>query len=479
MGGGNVGDGVLVDLTAIGPARIDVDAPGRRARVSAGVTAHALDAAAREHGLRFPPIPSSGRFATLGGMAATNAAGASAVWCGSVRPWIHAIEWVDASGEPHRWARGEATGAVGRWKAVAERIRDSTEEIRRRFPKVRKNSSGYAVDAFLDSGDLLDLLIGSEGTLGFITGLECGLAPLPGATAGLRLALRSLDDLSEVVTALLPLRPAAVELLDRTFLEMVSAQGGEVPAMARGADAVLLVEFERATDAAARGAVGDAVRAVSAWTSAVETAITPEESERLWSLRHAASPILARLPATMRSMQVIEDGAVPVARLADYIRLVRRVTRAHELGAVIFGHAGDGHVHVNLLVDTTRTGWEGEVAAVLREVTEGTSALGGTTSGEHGDGRLRAFAIESIFGAELLGLFRDTKAAFDPMWILNPGIKLPSRLDPVSHLKVGAGAARIPGDIAQGLRDIELTGGYDRPRLALAGAAPSLQAVAS
>ena len=345
---------------------------------------------------------------------------------------------------------------------------------------MRKNSSGYAVGAFLDSGDLLDLLIGSEGTLGFITGLECGLAPLPGARAGLRIALRSLDDLADVVTALLPIRPAAVELLDRTFLELVAGQGGEVPAVARGADAVLLVEFERATEGAARGAVGDAVRAVSAWTADVETAITPEESERLWSLRHAASPILAGLPASKRSLQVIEDGAVPVARLADYIRLVRRVTRAHELEAVIFGHAGDGHVHVNLLVDTTRTGWEGEVAAVLREVTEGTAALGGTTSGEHGDGRLRAFALESVFGVELLGLFRQIKAAFDPMWILNPGIKLPSRFDPMSHLKVGARAARIPDDIAQGLRDIELTGGYARPRLALAGnGEPLLEAVAS
>ena len=480
MGGGNVGDGVLVDLTALGPVIIEIDVPARRARVSAGVTAHALDAAARGHGLRFPPIPSSGRFATLGGMVATNAAGASAVWCGSIRPWIHALEWIDAAGEMHRWVRGAPPEHPGRWTAIAERILASTDEIRRRFPKVRKNSSGYAVGAFLESGDLLDLLIGSEGTLGFITALECGLAPLQGATAGLRLALRSLDDLADVVTALLPLRPAAVELLDRTFLELVAGQGGEVPAVGKGADAVLLVEFERATDAAARGAVGDAVRAVSAWTADVETAVTPAESERLWSLRHAASPILARLPATKRSMQVIEDGAVPVARLADYVRLVRRVTRAHAIEAVIFGHAGDGHVHVNLLVDTTRAGWEGAVAAVLREVTDGTAALGGTPSGEHGDGRLRAFAVERVFGAELLRLFRDIKAAFDPMWILNPGIKLPSRVDPMSHLKMGAGAAPIPDDIAQALRDIERTGGYDRSRLELAGAeAPLLQAVAS
>lgn len=469
MGGGNVGDGVVVDLTALGPPRLDVDAENRKGWVTAGTTAGALDAAARLHNLRFPPMPSSGRWATLGGMAATNAAGASAVRVGSIRPWIDAIEWVGSDGELHRWARGDSAPLPRRWSRVKEQIRAAEPVIRSRFPRVRKNSSGYAVDAVLDSGDLLDLLIGSEGTLGFITGLECRLAPLPGATAGVRMALRSLDDLADVVAALRPLRPAALEMLDRTFLELVAREGGRVPDLVRGADAILLVEFERATDAAARGVVGDAVRAVSAWTSEVETAITPEDAEELWAIRHAASPILARLPDTRRSMQVIEDGAVPISRLADYVRLVRRITDTHHMGAVIFGHAGDGNVHVNLLVDTTKPGWETEVALVLDEVSAGTATLGGTLSGEHGDGRLRAGALESVFGTELLTLFHSIKAAFDPAGILNPGIKLAGKGTPITRLKVGAGAADLPEDIALALRDIERTGGYARARLELAG----------
>ncbi len=460
MGGGNVGDGVLVDLTELAPARLKVYAAARRAVATAGVTAQALDGAAREHGLRFPPLPSSQRWATLGGMAATNAAGASAVRSGSVRPWIQALEWVGADGELRRWRRGEAP--AGRWAALAERIRSAEPAIRAHFPRVRKNSSGYAVDAVLDSGDLLDLLIGSEGTLGFVTALDCRLEPVPAASAGLRISLRTLDDLADVVTALLPLRPAALELLDRTFLALV-----EHPTPA---EAVLLVEFERATEAAARGAVGDAVRAVSAWTSEVDTAVTPEESAELWELRHAASPILARLPDTHRSMQVIEDGAVPLARLADYIRLVRGVTAMHDLGAVIFGHAGDANVHVNLLVDTTRPRWEQAVEAVLREVSEGVARLGGTLSGEHGDGRLRAPALEAVFGAELVALFRDIKATFDPAGLLNPGVKLAAAgsAAAIGRLKVGRAAAAIPPDIAAALRDIERSGGYARPRLELA-----------
>ena len=468
MGGGNVGDGVVVDLTAMEPVRLEVRAADRRAVVTAGITAGALDAAARERGLRFPPMPSSGRWATLGGMAATNAAGASAVHAGSVRPWIAALEWVAADGTTHRWVRGDRTAATGRWAELMTGIRAAEPIIHARFPKVRKNSSGYAVDAVLESGDLLDLLIGSEGTLGFITGLECRLAPLAGAVAGLRLMLRSLDDLADVVNAILPLRPSALEMLDSTFLDLVARQGGEVPSLLRGAEALLLVEFERATAKAARGAVGDAVRAVAAWTSEVETAVTPDANAALWEVRHAASPILARLPDTHRSLQVIEDGAVPVSRLAEYVRLVRRVARAHGHEAVIFGHAGDGNIHVNLLVDTTAAGWEGRVTAVLREVSSGTAALGGTLSGEHGDGRLRADALPSVFGPELVALFREIKAAFDPAGILNPGIKLSAGAPPVERLKAGAAAAEIPADIARALRDIERTGGYARPRLELA-----------
>ncbi len=167
-------------------------------------------------------------------------------------------------------------------------------------------------------------------------------------------------------------------------------------------------------------------------------------------------------------MQVIEDGAVPIARLADYVRLVRRVTGAHGMGSVIFGHAGDGNIHVNLLVDTTKAGWEERVASVLDEVSAGTTALGGTLSGEHGDGRLRANALASVFGPEMMDLFRAIKSTFDPAGILNPGIKLPAGQVSIARLKVGATAATIPDDIAIALRDIERTGGYACARLELA-----------
>ena len=480
MGGGNVGRGVVVDLTGMEPRRLELDPARQTAWTSAAITAQELDRAARAAGLRFPPIPSSGRFATLGGMVATNAAGAASVRCGSVRGWVSALEWVTADGSGSAGQRVSSSASSvpsvrpparlpDAWPALEHRIRQAEPLIRERFPKVRKNSSGYALDAFLDSGDPLDLLIGSEGTLGIVTAIEWRLEPMPGAEAGLRLALRSLDDLAEVVAALLALRPSAVELLDRTFLSLVARHRGEeaLPPIARGAEAVVLVEFERSDERSARGAVGDAVRAVREWTTEVETALTPKEREALWAIRHAASPILTSLPARWRSLQVVEDGCVPVTRLADYIRLVRRAAAEHGIEAVLFGHAGDGNIHVNLLPEIDRAGWPDAVQAVLTEVTAGVIRLGGTPSGEHGDGRLRAPALPEIYGTEIVDLFRAVKDAFDPEGILNPGVKLGDGA-PLADLKVGDDAVALPADIASALREIERTGGYSRRRLDLA-----------
>ncbi len=465
MGGGNVGDGVVVDLTAL-PRRLQVDGPRRRARASASVTLAELNAEADLAGLRLPPDPSSGRWATLGGMLSTNAAGARTVRYGSVRRWVEAVELITADGQTVEFRRGRpaqpASWSVERFEThAAPAIRAAADMVRARFPRTRKNASGYALDAWLESGDLVDLLVGAEGTLGFVTAAEWRLDPVPAARAGLRVSLRSLDALGDAVAVLLQHDPSAVELLDRTFLELVGEAGPE---------AVLLVEIEREDAEAARRAVARAAAAVAPWAESVDTAPTPAAIERLWSLRHAASPILAGLPETRRSLQVIEDGCVPVERMGDYVRAVREAAAERGLAVVIFGHAGDGHVHVNLLPEVARDGWEQAVASLLETVTAALIRLGGTPSGEHGDGRLRAGLLAGVYGAEVLGLFTRVKAAFDPLGILNPGVILPS-LDappPISRLKLGKLAAALPDDIARALRDIERHGGYAQSRLALA-----------
>jgi FAD/FMN-containing dehydrogenase len=356
---------------------------------------------------------------------------------------------------------------VRRFEAeVAPAIAAAHGLIATRFPRTRKNSSGYALEEWLASRDLLDLVIGAEGTLGFVNRVDWRLDPQPSHRAALRVALRSLDELVKVVAALLACEPSAVELLDRTFLDLI--RHTEIGQGLATAEAILLVEIERDDPGALREAVARAADGVRPWVAAVDTALTAASSARLWELRHAASPILARLPEDRRSLQVIEDACVPLERMGEYIRIVRRVTSARDIAAVIFGHAGDGHVHVNLLPKIGRAGWEQSVAGVLEEVSDAVIRLGGTPSGEHGDGRLRAALIERVYGEEIVGLFHRLKHAFDPLGILAPGVILPSGEPAIAHLKVGRQAVPIPDDIAHALREIERGAGYARCRLELA-----------
>src|SRR5690348_2929059 len=151
MGGGNVGDGVIVDLTGL-PRRVEVDGPARRARATASVSLAELNLAADRAGLRLPPDPSSGRWATLGGMLSTNAAGARTVRYGSVRRWVEAAELVTADGEVVELRRGappdRRTLALDRFAAeAAPALRQAAAAVRQRFPRTRKNASGYALDA--------------------------------------------------------------------------------------------------------------------------------------------------------------------------------------------------------------------------------------------------------------------------------------------------------------------------------------------
>jgi FAD/FMN-containing dehydrogenase len=473
MGGGNVGDGVVLDLAGFSHP-MQIDPHSRTAKTGAAVTLAQLNAAAASYRLRLPPDPSSGAWATVGGMVSTNAAGARSVRFGSIRRWVQGLTLITADAEGVALLRGAnssdaGAGALNRFaNAVAPRLRTAAPLVSSRFPRVRKNSSGYALDAYLASGDVLDLIIGAEGTLGIVTEIEWRLDRVPEHRAGMRVQLPSLEHLHLVVEALDRHEPSALELLDRSFLDLVGPSHGAAGGVGPNIGALLLVEFERDTQEALRQTLAQAQSTAKPYAVSVDVAYSGD-ADRLWAIRHAASPILAGLPEDRRSLQVIEDACVPIARMGEYITSVRGMAAELELPVVLFGHAGDGHIHVNLLPELARPDWQDRVAALLQEVTQLVKRLGGTPSGEHGDGRLRAQMLEQIYGTEIVELFREIKNAFDPSGIFNPGVILPSAELPISRLKVGPDAATIPEDIQRGLREIELTGGYARSRLELAG----------
>ncbi|HTO74225.1 MAG TPA: FAD-binding oxidoreductase [Gemmatimonadales bacterium] len=473
MAGAAVGTGVVVDLTRLVPRTLLVNPNSRTARTAGAVTVAELNALAATHGLRMPVEPSSARWATLGGMVGTNAAGARSLRYGSVRRWVESLKVVTADAEIADIARGKRSSdpATRRFEeGPAPAIRNNADAVSAAFPRTRKNASGYALDAWLESGEVVDLLVGSEGTLVLTTEIGWRLEPIPPHRSAVRVALTDLEQLGEVVKALMILDPSALELLDRTFLDLVRQHrgAGALPDLPATADAVLIVEFERDDATAAREAAATAVEVVAPWSREVATALTEEEEERIWHLRHAASPILAGLSERRRSVQVIEDGCVPVAQLGRYIGMIRTAALVQGLQVVIFGHAGDGNVHVNVLPDLDRPDWRDRIDALFRMVNTAVVELGGTVSGEHGVGRLRAGFLEQQYGSVVTGLFRQIKSAFDPAGVLNPGVIIPDGVEPLTRLKFEPGAEPLPPDVAQALRTIEREGGYARSRLAIA-----------
>lgn len=471
MAGAAIGRGVVVDLgqlRRIGP----VDIAARSIAVEPGVVRGAVEAAARRESLRFPVDPSSGGFCTIGGMASTNAAGAHSLRFGATRPWVRALTCIFDDGTKAEIRRGAAppreVPAIDRFLRDAHpAIVAAEESLRARHWGVRKDSSGYATADYARSYDLVDLLVGSEGTLAIFVGVELALTPAAGATSSVLGAFSSLDAAVEAAVRARTAGAVACELLDRTLLD-VARSGGTAP-LPGDTEAVLLAEVE-GDDAAAAESAARTIASLFTESGAftVRVALDRAAEHELWELRHAASPILARLDASLRSMQFIEDGAVPPARLAEYVRGVRGSLARHGVRGVIFGHAGDAHVHVNLLVDLTLADWRDRVSRILDEVTGLVARLGGTLAGEHGDGRLRTPLLEHVWPAVVRERFALVKQAFDPLGIFNPGVKVPTAGErALEAIKYDPSLPPLPAAARRALTTVERERDYARSRLEL------------
>jgi FAD/FMN-containing dehydrogenase len=472
MPGGALGRGIILDLSRL--RRMEpVDATTRSIVVGPGVLRAEVDRAARAQGLRFPVDPSSGAFCTIGGMVGTNAAGAHSLAFGSTRRWVRRLRCVFDDGSVADVRRGALPSpdvpAIARFLESAHASIVSGEEVARATHRgVLKESSGYATAAYARSYDLVDLLVGSEGTLAVFVEIELSLSPTAGATSSVLGAFSSLDD---AVVAAVRARDAgavACELLDRTFLDVARSGGGlhDVPA---NAESVLLAEVEAEMPSSAVEAARTIARLFeNSGATSVNLALDEAAETELWDLRHAASPILARLDPSLRSMQFIEDSAVPPERLADYVRGVRDTLARNGVRGVIFGHAGDAHVHVNPLIDVSQPDWRERMRRILDDVTDLVARLGGTLTGEHGDGRLRTPLLGSVWSDSARERFALVKQCFDPEAILNPGVKVPLAGErALESIKYDPSLAAIPAESRAALTMVERERAYARLRLDL------------
>lgn len=422
MPGGNMGEDVILDLgphgalAEIGP----VDRSLGRVVVGPGSIAANVDRAARAAGFSLPALPSSAERCTIGGMVANNAAGARSFKSGAIAKRVHALTVVDAWGHVHRLERG--VGGDDPFSVAAQ-----AAPVVKRWPQVVKNSSGYALDRFHRSGDAIDVLVGSEGTLGVIVEITLDLTCPPEARSTLLVGANSDEALVGWTDIAVELGLSACEFVGPWLTEKARlAEDPVFGAVAKGSRSVMILEAEGSEAFVDRTADAIESLAEKGGTRSVR-ASTAEDQASIWGLRKRASPAIAEAASHgYRSMQFIEDSVVPRPALGLYLEGVDSLLREVGFDAAIFGHAGDANVHINPLVPIAESDWLDRVGSLLSATAGLVRDLGGTLAGEHGDGRIRAPYLETIWGPHAYGAFVALKHSLDPEGTFNPGVIVPS-----------------------------------------------------
>ena len=438
IAGNAVGPGVVLDTSRHLHRVLDVDPQRAVAVVEPGVVQSSLQAAARPHGLRFGPDPSTHNRCTIGGMIGNNACGSRALAYGRTSDNVTGLDVVTGSGARLRLGSGGGQGSSSSAEALTVALRRLVESdlaaIRTELGRFPRQGSGYSLEQLLPERgfDLARALVGSEGTLALTLGATVALVPDPSARVLVVLGYPTMADAADATPGILPHRPTACEGLDSRIVQRVrDVPAAVVPDLPRG-DGWLVVELagDDPAELAAR-----AVRVVADGGALDSLVVTdPAEAAAIWRIREDGAGLAARTSEGRPAHAGWEDAAVPVAQLGAYLRDFDALLAAHRLDGVPYGHFGDGCVHVRIDFpfgqahggDGGRAGYRAFVEAAARLV----AGYGGSMSGEHGDGRARSELLPQMYSAEVLALFGRVKALFDPEDLLNPGVLVrPAALD--------------------------------------------------
>ena len=448
--GAAIGKGVVMVFPAHMNRLLELDTKQRLARVQPGLNYLAFQEAVRTHGLFLPPYPSSIDYATIGGSIANNAAGEKTVKYGDTRKYIEGLEVVLADGEliqTSRLSKRDLNRKKGLTNFEGEMYRqldglitDNWDLIQQHaeLPGVSKNSAGYALAQVKrkdGSFDLTPLMVGSQGTLGIVTEAIVRLETYAPKTT---LAVICFEDLAEATSAvadILKLEPSALEMVDSHLLETI---GRISPNRLKGLieppypQTVLLCEFDDEHKQAAKSKRLE--KLLKGYKTSYKISDDYEEQQKLWSIRHSAAALLAYADDETKALPMIEDGIVPRDRLQEFITGVYALFDKYKLEVAIWGHAGDANLHMQPFLDLSKLGDRQKVFKIMDEYYELVLKLGGSTSGEHSDGRLRGPYLSKVFGDEMYQLFQDVKKIFDPYNMFNPGVKINVDRDDVAKL---------------------------------------------
>ena len=454
-----IGPGLVLDFSRHMNRVVSIDPEARTATVEPGCVGSTLQAAAAKYDLRFGPDPSSQNRATIAGMVANNACGPHATAWGRTSDNIVSLDCVDGRGRRFTATTGRDS-ALRDVPGLASLIDSHLAPIRTQLGRFKRQVSGYSLEHLTPEGgrNLAAMLAGTEGTLVLILSVTVRLVPLPDAPVLAALGYRSMIEAADDVPALLAHSPLAVEGMDRRLVDVVRAHKGPgaVPALPEG-EGWLLVEV---------GAPGEDVtasleraRALCAASAAIDTVVYPpgEQASALWRIRADGAGLGGRTPpdgeggGDQQAWPGFEDAAVPPENLGAYLRDFTALMEEFDIDGLLYGHFGDGCVHVRLAMPLETPEGVAHSRAFLQSAARICAAHGGSVSGEHGDGRARGELLRFMYTPEMLDLFARVKHLFDPDNLLNPGV-LASPMDEAeaaSRARARALAAR--GGVVEGL----------------------------
>ncbi|MBM9613910.1 FAD-binding protein [Desulfobulbus rhabdoformis] len=383
--------GIVLVLTRMNRI-IEIDTDNLVAVVEPGVVTAHLQRKVEQLGLFYPPDPASKDFSTLGGNVAECAGGPRCVKYGVTRDYVMGLTVVTPTGDIIQ------TGG----RAI-------------------KNVVGY---------DLTRLIVGAEGTLGVVTEIILRLIPQPEARKTMLVAFTSIEGAAEGVSTIIrgKVIPTTLEFIDNSALSCIRQAGGDL-GLPEHTQAVLIIEVDGASDQLDPQVARIEELLAPLGVLEIRVAATQEESEAIWKVRRAISPSLRQL----NPHKFNEDIVVPRSRVPEMIRALEKISAHYNVPIVNFGHAGDGNIHVNVMVNLDEQGMRETVEKVLKEIFETTVALQGSVSGEHGIGTAKQPYIAIELSPETLGTMRAIKKALDPHNIMNPG-KIFPELNPESPL---------------------------------------------
>lgn len=450
--GAALGEGIIAVFPTHMHRILDLDSKSGIISVQPGVTYGKLQQTLHTHGRYLPPYPASSEYSTIGGAVANNAGGERSFKYGSTRQYVKSLRVVLANGEVIETGRinkrevnrklGLATFEGEIYRALDKVLEEHHELLQAKPLNVTKNAAGYDIwDIKHKDGsfDLTPLFVGSQGTLGVISEVTLATeAYNPNTT----LIAAFFDDIQIAEQAVLELRdmsdgPSAIEMIDQNLLNFIDQhQPNQLKDLVSKPfhKLVLLIEFDNNNDRLQKRLAKKAQKILNKYEITYQIERDPEKQEELWKIRRSAAALITHVDGNLKALPIIEDGIVPPDQFQKYIEAVYALFKKHHLQVAVWGHAGDGNLHLQPFLDLSQVGDRQKVFKLIDEYYKLVIELGGSTSGEHGDGRLRAPYLEALYGPEVYQVFQKIKQIFDPYGTLNPGVKINVKLDDIKPL---------------------------------------------